>query len=453
MRFELTREYLTSLRQAIAEGNDAFIIEQIKDLHPAEFAEIFDELDIEEAKYLYKHVDAETAADIILELDEEVREKFLSSLSSKEIAEKFIENMDTDDAADVINELPEKVQEEVLAHLEDEEHSSDIIDLLNYDENTAGGLMAKEFIKVNVNWNALKCVREMRRQAEDIEYVYTIYVVDDDNKLLGLLSLKKLLLAPSTAIVADIYDKDVISVKANATSGEVANIMDKYDLVVLPVVDQLGRLIGRITIDDVVDVIREEAGRDYQMMSGISGKVESSDRIWILSKSRLPWLMVGFIGEIFNSKLIGSYEGQLHIHPEMAFFMPLIAAMGGSVGVQSSSIIVQGLANNSFGISGMYNKIFKELAVALLNGIILSLLILGFNLYFNISTELSFTVSLALLSVILFASIFGTSIPFIFKKMNVDPALATGPFITTVNDILAMFLYFSIGMILFGHFK
>lgn len=449
MQFELTKEYIESLREAIRTENTAYINEQLNELYPADIAEILHQLEFPEAQYVYSHLDEETAADVLLEIDEDLREQFLAQLSSKQIAEQVIDNMESDDAADVISELPDDKQDEVLSHMEDTEQASDIVDLLNYDENTAGGLMAKELIAVDVNRNVLECVREMRRQAEDIETVYTIYVVDEDEKLVGTLSLKRLLVTPLRTKVKDIYNPDVIFVKASTPSEEVANIMDKYDLVVLPVVDSLGRLVGRITIDDIVDVIREEADKDIQMMSGLSGKAEATDKFWVTSRARLPWLMVGFIGELINSRIIGGYEGQLTIHPEMAFFMPLIAAMGGSVGVQSSSIVVQGLANNSLNVSRMGKQLMKEVNVALLNGVIFSCLIMGFNLYLDIAPRLSMTISVSLLSVIFFASIFGTTVPLILKRFNIDPALATGPFITTLNDILAMFLYFTISVMIF----
>jgi magnesium transporter len=449
MQFDPTTGYIDTLREAIASNNETYVRDQMAELYPPDIAAIINHLDFEEAVYVYNHLDEEIAADVLLEVDEDHREKFLARLSSKQIAEQFIDNMRSDDAADVLSELPGDKQDEVLSHMEDSEQASDIVDLLNYDENTAGGLMAKELIHVNMNSNVLECVREMRRQAEDLETVYTIYVVDDDEKLLGTLSLKRLLVTSLRTKVKDVYNPDVIYVKTSTPSEEVANIMDKYNLIVLPVVDSLGRLVGRITIDDVVDVIREEADKDLQMMSGLSGKTESTDRFWVISKTRLPWLMVGFIGELINSRIIGSYEGQLSIHPEMAFFMPLIAAMGGSIGVQSSSIVVQGLANNTLSVSHIGKQLGKELNVALLNGIIFSCLIMGFNLYLKTPFRLSITISVSLLSVIIFASIFGTTIPLMLKRFKIDPALATGPFITTMNDIIAMFIYFTISLVLF----
>ncbi|MBL4652188.1 MAG: magnesium transporter [Flavobacteriales bacterium] len=449
MNFELTKKFLESLRIAIEKNDEKFVLEHIFELHPADIAEILDELTPEEGKLLFHQFDEEKAADVLVELEEDVREKFLASLSSKEIAEQFIDNLESDDAADVIGELPEDVKEEVISHLEDVDQASDIVDLLNYEEGTAGALMGKEMIAVQENWTIMRCTKEMRKQAEEIDFVYTVYVVTEKSKLIGTLSLKRMLLTPAKSKITDIYNSEVISIRATAKDEEVAQIMQKYDLIALPVIDELGRLIGRITIDDVVDVIQEESEKDYQMASGISEDVESSDKVWVLTRARLPWLLIGLLGGIFGAQVIALYETDLGIHPEMAFFIPLIAAMGGNVGVQSSAIIVQGLANNSLGFTGITSRLYKEFLVGLLNGLICSALILMYNMVFSDSMELSYTVSAALLVVIIFAALFGTFIPLILDKYKIDPALATGPFITTLNDILGLFIYFYIGSLMY----
>jgi len=450
MPFELTKEYLEELNTFISEGLETKTLELIEGLHPADIAEILDEQNNEQAKAFYHFLPEEIAADALVELDEDTREKFLMSFSSEEIAGKIIDNLDSDDAADVIGELSEEKQDEVISHLEDLEHASDIIDLLHYDEDTAGGLMGKELVKVNVNWDIATCIKRLREQSEEVEQVYTVYVVDDNNVLHGRISLKKLILAPDKKKVKDISNDDVISVKVDAKNESVAQLMDKYDLVVIPVVDEIGRLLGRITIDDVVDVIKEEAEKDYQMASGISENVESSDSVWLLTRARLPWLLIGLLGGIMGARVIQTYEGQIQIHPEMAFFIPLIAAMAGNVGVQSSAIVVQGLANKSLGLDGIWKKLFKELLVGLINGVVLGFLIFSFiSLFFSNSSTLSIIVSVSLLSVIVFAAIFGTVVPLVLNKYKIDPALATGPFITTVNDVFGLFLYLYIGYLMY----
>ncbi len=450
MRFELTREYLDALKGSIKQEDKKLIKELTDNLHPADIAEIFDELSVEEARVVYLHLDDNLASDLLVEMEEDVRERFLSYLSGEEIARSFIDNMDSDDAADIIGELSEKKQDEVLSHISDIDQAGDIVDLLSYDEDTAGGLMAKELISVSENLNVTACLEEIRRQAEEVDEIFFVYVTDDDNMLSGTLPLKQLLIADGKSKVKNICDTDVISVKTDTESEQVAQIMEKYDLVALPVVDSIGRLKGRITIDDVVDVIKEEAEKDYQMISGISGDVEASDSVIQLTKARIPWLLIGLMGGIFGALIIGVFEKPLDMFPKIAFFIPLIAAMAGNVGIQSSSIIVQGLANNSLGLESTSQKLFKELSVALLNGIICSSLLFVFNLFYSDSYALTFTVSTALMAVIIFASLFGTFVPLALNRMKIDPALATGPFITTTNDVLGLLIYFGIGKVFFG---
>ena len=443
MKFELTKEFLQEIIDKIDRQEFELIKTELSELHNVDIAELIEELDEEYGKILFELFEDETSAEILVELDEESREAVLEDLSSQEIAEDLIEKLDSDDAADIIADLPSEKKVEVLSHIEDIEHASDIVDLLSYPENTAGGLMAKELIKVNEKWAVLRCVREMRKQAEEVDKVYTIYVVDDDDVLLGTLSLKKLLLSPEKTFIKNIYNEKVFSVKANSDDEEVANIMEKYDLIVLPVVDDLNRLIGRITIDDVVDVMKEEAMEDYNKASGISEQVDASDNIITLTRARLPWLLIGLIGGIMGAEVIGIFDIENNI--ELAFFTPLIAAMGGNVGVQSAAIIVQGLASNNLGMDSLAQRLIKELGVALLNGIICSGLIMIITSLIGYPNSISFTVSISLMAVIIFAALFGTFIPLVLDKYKIDPALATGPFITTVNDVLGLFIYFMIG--------
>ena len=411
---------------------------ELSQLHHVDIAALIEELGEEQGKTLFELFEDQDSAEILIELDDENREVVLEDLTSQEIAEELIENLDSDDAADIISDLSTAKKVEVLSHIEDIEHASDIVDLLSYPENTAGGLMAKELIQVNDKWSVLRCVKEMRKQAEDVDKVYTIYVVNDHNILLGTLSLKKLLLTSEKTYIKNVYNEKVISVKADFDDEEVANIMDKYDLVVLPVVDDLNRLIGRITIDDIVDVIKEEAMEDYNKASGISEQVDSSDDIITLTRARLPWLLIGLMGGIMGAQVMGIFDIQNNI--ELAFFTPLIAAMGGNVGVQSAAIIVQGLASNSLGMDTMGERLLKELGVAMFNGIICSVLIMLITFLLGYPSTVYFTVSISLMAVIIFAALFGTFVPLALNKYKIDPALATGPFITTVNDVLGLFI-------------
>jgi magnesium transporter len=408
-----------------------------------------EELDDYGAGYIFNTLDSEKTAEILLELDEEVREKILKNLSPKEIAEE-LDELSTDDAADIIAELPQHKKEQVISELEDVEHAKDIVDLLRYDEDSAGGLMGKELVKVNENWNVLTCVKEMRAQAENVAKVHSIYVVDDEDRLKGRLSLKDLLTTSTKTHISEVYIKKVDYVKVDTKDVEVARIMQKYDLDAIPVVDELGRLVGRITIDDIIDVIKEEADKDYQLAAGISQDVEADDSILELTKARLPWLVLALFGGFISVHVLGIFEPVMKLHPELFFFTPLIAAMAGNVGVQSSAIIVQGLANNTI-IGPIIERLLKELSLSLLNGVILSVILLAGSYYLlGYEIHVGYTVAIALLSVIIMASLIGTFIPIILNKYGVDPALATGPFITTSNDILGILTYFTIAKIILG---
>ena len=440
---EINSNFLQQIANLISNYSNENIQKLIEDLHVADIAEIINNLSDEEANYIFQLIDEEKSALVLMELEDDIREHLLSNLSSQEIATEVIENLESDDATDVILELPQQQKEEVLSLIEDDEHASDISDLLNYPEDTAGGLMAKELIKVNENWNTLQCLKEMRKQASAVKKVHTIYVVDDNEKLIGTLSLRRLLLSENKIFIKEIANTEIISVKVDEDNASVANIMNKYDLIVIPVVNEENILVGRITIDDVMDVVKDEAEKDYQMASGISEDVELSDSIWHLTRARLPWLLIGLAGGLLGAKVIGLFDIEENI--QLAFFIPLIAAMGGNVGVQSAAIVVQGLANDSIKLNTIFSKLTKELGVALLNGLICSLIIFGSTIVLQYSIQLSITVSISLLSVIVFAALFGTFIPLTLEKYKIDPALATGPFITTVNDILGLYIYFLIG--------
>ncbi|MFY7987642.1 MAG: magnesium transporter [Flavobacterium sp.] len=449
MEFKISREFLTEIEQLISENKSQELLLLLEDIHFADIAEIMEELDDYGASYIFNTLDSEKTAEILLELDEEVREKILRNLSPKEIAEE-LDELSTDDAADIIAELPQHKKEQVISELEDVEHAKDIVDLLRYDEDSAGGLMGKELVKVNENWNVLTCVKEMRAQAENVSKVHSIYVVDDEDRLKGRLSLKDLLTTSTKTHISEVYIKKVDYVKVDTKDVEVARIMQKYDLEAIPVVDELGRLVGRITIDDIIDVIKDEADKDYQLAAGISQDVEADDSVLELTKARLPWLVLALFGGFISVHVLGIFEPVMELHPELFFFTPLIAAMAGNVGVQSSAIIVQGLANNTI-IGPVVERLLKELSLSLLNGIILSaILLLGSYFLLGYEIHVGYTVSIALLSVIIMASLIGTFIPIILNKYGVDPALATGPFITTSNDILGILTYFTIAKIILG---
>lgn len=450
-QFELTHDYLNQLEELIENHQNAEINALLEELHPADIAEILQELNNEQAQYIFLLFDNEKAGEILAEIEEDERVHFIESFPAETIAKRFIDNMDSDDAADLVGSMPNEQQHEVLSHMEDIEQASDIVDLLHYDEDTAGGLMAKELVVVNENWTVLTCLRELSRQAENIDEIYNVYVVDEDNILKGRLSLKKMILSPTSAKISNLYHEDIISVKTDEPAESVARIMEKYDQVAIPVTDLMGRLVGRITIDDVVDVIREEAEKDYQMMSGITQDVESSDGVWAQTKARLPWLIIGLFGGMLAAYMISFYEADIALFPATAMFIPVITAMGGNVGIQSSAIIVKGLASNSLGVRNSLQNITKEIRGALINATICSSIIFVMTTFFNLeSLAMPITVTISLFTVILFASIFGTAFPLLLHKMHIDPALATGPFITLTNDIIGLNIYLFTGKIILG---
>ena len=449
MEFKISKGLIQELELLIQNKNDQQLELLLNDMHHADIAEILDELDFNEATYIFKVLDSEKTAEILLELEDDLRENILSRLSPKEIAEE-LDELETNDAADIIAELSQDLKAEVISELQDVEHAKDIVDLLRYDEDTAGGLMHKELVKVNENWNVLTCVKEMRLQAENISRVHSIYVVDDEDRLKGRLSLKDLLTTSSRTAVNDVYIKKLNFVKVDTEDVEVARIMQRYDLEAIPVVDELGRLVGRITIDDIVDVIKDEADEDYQLAAGISQDVEADDSIFEHTKARLPWLVLALLGGFVSVKVLGLFEGAMLEHGNLFFFTPLIAAMAGNVGVQSSAIIVQGLANNTLSGS-LFSRLVKEVSLSLLNGVILAtILFLGSHFLLNVEVIIGVIVTTALISVIIIASLIGTFIPLLLDKFGIDPALATGPFITTSNDICGILIYFSIAKIILG---
>ena len=448
MALEISKEFIGQIALLVESQSDVAILKLLGDEHHADIAEVLDDLNLDEATYIIKLLDSEKTSEILMELDEDTREKVLKNLSAKEIAEE-IDELDTDDAADIIGELPEERQGKVISELEDDEHKADIQELLAYDENSAGGLMAKELVKVNENWSITRCVKEMRAQAEEVTRVHSIYVVDDSEKLIGRLSLKDLLIAPTRGNITKIYIPKVDWVGVNEDVEEIAKIMQKYDLEAIPVVDDNMVLLGRITIDDIVDVIKDEAEKDYQLAAGISQDVEADDSIWDLTRARLPWLILGLFGGLGSVFIMEGFEEALTKYKQLFFYTPLIAAMAGNVGVQSSAIIVQGLANDIVKGS-LLNRLMKEVGLSLINGLVLGLIIIVVSPFMGVKFAFSLTIAISMLCVIIVAALVGTFVPIILDKRGIDPAIATGPFITTSNDIFGIFLFFFIAKLMLG---
>ncbi|CAN5243927.1 magnesium transporter [soil metagenome] len=449
VQFELSKEYLERLQEAIDNDDASFIKSGLEGVKSADISSILYEFDTEDSKFILDALGTETAAAAINDLDSDFRERFLKHFTASDIAQ-FLNYLDSDDAVDIINELPVKKREEVIGNLESEEQASHILDLLRYEEDCAGGLMAKELIKANVNWTVVQCIEEIRRQAENVTKIYSVYVINNQQKLLGRVSLKRIILSDDNTRIADIYDDDIISVETYMHEEEVAEIMRKYDLEAVPVVNVQGKLVGRITIDDIIDVITNMAEEERQLMSGISESVEEDDSIWMLSRARLPWLIIGMVGGILGAQFIGIFEEEIVLIPAMAFFIPLITATGGNVGIQSSSIVLQSLANRSVFKESTFRRLLKVTAVAIINGIVLGLLVFGVNFMIGETKKLASVVSIALFCVVLLASFMGTITPLVLDRLKINPALASGPFITTANDLLGLGVYFTVAHLLYN---
>lgn len=444
MQFEISKEFIEFIKTAVEEQNVEALREQLSELPAVDIDTVLDELNTEESKYIITLLDVELSAEILVHLDQDIRCDFLKSFSTQEIA-GFIEQIDSDDAADILNEQDFTTKEEVIAAIDDSEKVGNILDLLRYDEDIAGGLMAKELIKASLDWSVTQCIEEIRRQAEKVDKVYSVYVVDEQNTLKGRVSIKKLLLASDQTLVSDLYDEDLQKVDAFARDEDIARLMQRYDLVAIPVVNIQNKLIGRITIDDIIDVVTEQAEHERQIMSGISHDVESDSKIWDGIKARLPWLLIGMGGGLLGARLIGLFEAQLQIVPALAFFIPLITATGGNVGIQSSSIVVQDLAEQSNIRSKILLTSFRSTFIGALNGVVISLFVF-LAVYFlgDVTPNLAFTVAIALFSVVVLASLMGTITPLILDNFGINPAVASGPFITTINDLLGILVYFSV---------
>lgn len=442
MSIELSKDLFDDFVDAVEKHDIDFIRTTLAELRVADISAILDEMDMEQCIYVMNLLDRSLGAEIISNLDEYTRTDFLQYFEPNEIAE-WMNQLDSDDVADILGELSLRIREKTLAFVDDD-LANHVMDLLSYDDDSAGGLMAKELICANVNWTVVQAVEEIRRQAENVEKFYALYVIDDQNMLLGRVSLKKIVLSNANTRIADIYEKDVVSVKTYHHQDDVAEIMQKYDLEAVPVINAKGELVGRVTIDDIVDVITEKAELDRQLMSGLTEDIEEDDDILTLTRARLPWLIIGMFGGLLGAQFIGLFEKDLVLVPAMAFFIPLITATGGNVGIQSSSIILQSLASQTaIAQVGIFRRLFKVLLVAILNGLVIALIVFGFSFLMNSGIKLGMTVAIALFCVVLLASIMGTITPLILDRININPAVASGPFITTANDLLGLAVYFT----------
>ncbi len=439
---EITDENIDLLENIIDNHDEDAARRELRDLHPADIAELLDRLSLREAEWVFDLLDdKEKQAEVLMLLDEEDRKKILSGMDPEQIGH-FIDLLDTDDAVDLIQDLDKEDRDEVIQHIDDMEQAGDIVDLLQYDEDTAGGLMGTEMIEVNENMSMPECIREMRRQAEDLDDIYYVYVVDDDQRLKGVLPLKKMVTHPSVSKIKHVMESDPVSVRTDTPIEDVAIDFEKYDLVAMPVVDSIGRLVGQITVDDVMDEVREQSERDYQLASGISSDIDAADSVFAQTKARLPWLLIGIIGGIVNSVILTGFEAQIAAVTVLAIFIPLIGGTGGNVGVQASAIVVQGLANGKLELRNAGRQIGREVVVALMNAIVISATVLAYVLITQPRAyAVAFAVAASLFCVVIFATVFGTMVPLTLERLKINPALATGPFIQITNDVVGLLIY------------
>lgn len=447
LTFELSKEFAEQLQLAVDNQDNAFIKEVLVGVNSADITETLEEFSSEDSKFVLDLLSQETSAEIISDLDDDTLKRFLKIYEPEELA-PLIEIMDSDDAVDILNILPVEKREEIIASISNQVKVNNILDLMRYEEDVAGGLMAKELIKANTNWTIEQTIDEIRRQSENVSQIYSVYVVDNRNHLMGKVSLRKMLLAKNGTKINDIYEDGIASVQSDQDEEEVVAVMKKYDLEAVPVVNSRGKLMGRITIDDIVDVMSEQAEEERQLMAGISEDVEEDDSIWLLTRSRIPWLVIGLIGSFFGAELIGLFEDQIVVVPMLAFFIPLITATGGNVAIQSSSMVVQSLAAKSVFQDSNTKRLLKVIAVAILNGLLLAILAFTLSYILQQNLQISIVVSVALTCVVLLASLSGTITPIILEKLGINPAAASGPFITTANDILGLAVYFIVAYIL-----
>jgi len=444
----MTTDFIEEVIAGITAEKSTAVLDLFQDLLEQDISAVLLELDHEQAAFALRLFEIEFGAQVLKELDADFRKKLLKGFSSQEIA-AYIEFIVSDDAADIINEQSVKTGEEVIMLLLNKEKANYIRDLLHYDDDCAGGLMAKELIKANINWTIKQTIEEIRKQTRAVEKIYSVYVVDNSDRLSGRVSLKRIILADDNALISDIYEDEVISVESYLHEVDVAEVMRKYDLDAVPVVNIQGQLLGRITIDDVVDVITEQADLERQAMAGISDDVEEDDTVWLLSRSRLPWLTIGMMGGLLGARFLGMFEHFIALVPAMAFFIPLITATGGNVGIQASSLVVQSLARGNADDSFSFARFFKSFLVSLINGLVLASLVFAMNYFFGEDPRMVFVVSFSLLSVVVVASFLGTITPLILDRFGINPAIASGPFITTANDLIGLAIYFSLAYLLY----
>ncbi|MBD3377695.1 magnesium transporter [candidate division KSB1 bacterium] len=437
------REIIENLKYLVQAQDRPKLKNILIDIHPADIADIIRDMEIDERAFIFNLLDLETRSDVVLELDEVTRDQLIEVLGPEELSQ-LVDQMDSDDATDVLSDLPEETAKKVLARL-DFKDRAEVEKLIVHDEETAGGIMALEFVAVYTHETVDDAIQKIRQKAQEVEEIYNVYAIDEKNQLAGVVPLKRLLLAKHNQLIRDIMNSDVIAVTLEKDQEEVARMFRRYDLVSIPVVDHENRLVGRITIDDIVDVLHEEANEDMHRMAGIADEEIPQEMSTLrISRFRLPWLLVSFVGEIFSAFIMRSFEATINQIVATAFFIPLIMAMGGNTGIQASTIVVRSIALEEGGTTNRWSRLWREIRVAGMNGLIMGILITTMVIiFFTDDPFFGMVVGTSMFFVMLNAAIVGAVVPYVLHRFNFDPAIATGPFITTSNDVLGLFIYLS----------
>ena len=440
MQADIVDEKLISeVKDSIGDKNSKYLSKLIDKLRAADLADLIEHLKPEERLYLFEMLEPEGAGEVLVEIEAPVQESILSDLDNKAITE-IVQELDSDDAADLVGDLPAERAKDIIETLEDDV-TEELEKLLPFDEESAGGIMALEYVAVKDHCTIQEAIDIIKDKREEVEKLYYLWVVDDFEKLVGVVSLKDLVLEPANRLISDIMNTEVISVDVNRDQEEVAQLVKKYDLVSIPVVDEYNRLVGRITHDDIIDVLEEEADEDISLMGGVMHQEITEASYVKISKARLPWLIAGLFGGLMAAVVINRFEHSIEKLIALAFFFPVIMAMGGNTGTQAATVAVRGLATGDISLVNVWKRLWVEMKVAMTNGLICGVL-LGAVVYLWIGNiGLGCVIAVALMIIVLISGFIGAAVPLALKRMNIDPALATGPFVTTSNDILSLLIY------------
>ena len=460
MQSDRTRVLIDSIRRLLRRGATSHLSKIVNKTHAADLSMVFRSLSHSQQQTLFNMIqDTEQKGMLLGELDEDTAVDLIEDMKIEDIVE-ILESMPNDDVADLLGRLPEDMSQAILEKMKRDE-SQEVEDLLRYEDDTAGGIMVPDFIALKENVSAKEAIESLQKEHLEVEMPFYLYVIDDYGKLVGVSSLRQLVVVPPETPLKDFMTTDVFSVQTDMDQEEVAKIVARYDILAVPVVDESHSLVGIVTVDDVIDIFRREATEDILKMAGAGEEFVETKSVLKSTRIRLPWLFASCIGGIIAFFIIGAYESSLYKIAYLAAFIPVIMGMGGNIGTQSSTIVVRGLATGRINLRDFWAVVIKELAIGFILGLIYGLLIgsvaqlygllIGSVAQFRYSIEaLAISVALAILSSMSIAALVGSLVPMSFAKINIDPAVATGPFVTTAIDIISVFFYFVIATTLLG---